>query len=132
MDVGELHDTNRIVTSKRIPVVLSQNKVANVLSHMSGTHWIMAMLLYGGGLRRDECIKLRVRDVDFDYRCITIICAKGAIANTVMHNVSLVGNIYSCRHHNALIPFIKSHDDGIVLDQRFERRFVVPVLIQAF
>jgi len=36
------------------------------------------MLLYGGGLRRDECIKLRVKDVDFDYRCINIIGGKGS------------------------------------------------------
>ena len=76
--VGELQDINRIVTPKRIPVVLSRNEVARVFDQLSGTHWIMAILLYGGGLRRDECITLRVKDVDFDYKCINIIAGKGA------------------------------------------------------
>lgn len=77
MGVGDLHNLNKIQTPKLIPVVLSQNEVARVLNHMTGTHWIMAMLLYGGGLRRDECIKLGVKDIDFDYRCINIIGGKG-------------------------------------------------------
>jgi len=78
IDVGNLQNLTKINTPKRIPVVLSQNEVAQLLSHMTGTPWIMAMLLYGGGLRRDECIKLRIKDIDFDYRCINIISGKGA------------------------------------------------------
>ena len=79
MDVGDLQDINRIITPNRIPVVLSQNGVARVLSHMSGTYWIMAMLFYDGGLRREECMTLRVKDIDFDYLYIRIIGgAKGA------------------------------------------------------
>ncbi len=78
IDIGDLQNMNKARSPKRIPVVLSQSEVTSVLSHLTGTHWIMAMLLYGGGLRRDECIKLRVKDIDFDYRCINIISGKGA------------------------------------------------------
>lgn len=93
MDVGDLQNLNKIQMPKRIPVVLSQNEVARVLSHMTGTHWIMAMLLYGGGLRRDECIKLRVKDVDFDYRCINIIGGKGSKSRRTVLPVRVVDEL---------------------------------------
>ena len=78
VELDELQDLNKIRTPKRLPVVLSPDEVSRVLSQLSGTHWLMAMMLYGGGLRREECIKLRIKDVDFHYRCINIIAGKGA------------------------------------------------------
>lgn len=78
MELGDLQGLNRVRTPKRIPVVLSQEEVSRVLAQLTGTHWLMAMMLYGGGLRRDECIKLRIMDIDFHYQCINIINGKGA------------------------------------------------------
>ena len=62
---------------KRPPVVMIQNEVKRVLSHMQGTHLLMAKLLYGGGLRLMECIRLRVQDIDFDSNKIYLRGAKG-------------------------------------------------------
>jgi integron integrase len=45
---------------------------------MRGVKWLMASLLYGAGLRLRECLKLRVKDVDFDYRQILVRDGKGA------------------------------------------------------
>ena len=61
----------------RVPVVLTREEVTAVLSHISGVNWIMANLLYGAGLRLKECLRLRVKDLDFGYRQITVREGKG-------------------------------------------------------
>lgn len=50
---------------KRLPTVLTKEEVRRVLDHLSGTHRLMAQLLYGSGLRLMECVRLRVKDLDF-------------------------------------------------------------------
>jgi len=62
----------------RVPTVLSPAEVASLLSHLQGAKWLMTSLLYGAGLRLRECLTLRVKDVDFDYRQLVIRQAKGA------------------------------------------------------
>jgi integron integrase len=62
---------------KRLPVVLTQEEVSAVLNQLSGTLRIMASLLYGSGLRLIECLRLRVKDLDFNYRQITVVEGKG-------------------------------------------------------
>lgn len=52
----------------RLPIVLTRLEVRAVLAQLSGRHWIMASLLYGAGLRLMECLRLRVKDVDFTMR----------------------------------------------------------------
>lgn len=61
-----------------VPVVLSRDEVARVLEHLRGVMWVSAVLLYGAGLRLSECLDLRVKDVDFDRRQITVRDGKGA------------------------------------------------------
>ena len=62
----------------RVPTVLSVPEVQRLLASMRGVKWLMASLLYGAGLRLRECLKLRVKDVDFDYRQILVRDGKGA------------------------------------------------------
>lgn len=61
----------------RLPVVLSESEVHHILAHLDGRNWLMASLLYGAGLRLMECVRLRVKDVDFEYRQITVRDGKG-------------------------------------------------------
>lgn len=61
----------------RLPVVLSKEEVNRVLSAMSGTPRLMAMLLYGSGLRLLECCRLRVKDLDFDQNQLLVRAGKG-------------------------------------------------------
>jgi len=63
--------------SKRLPVVLSNEEVSAVFNQLHGIHWIMGMLLYGSGLRLNECLQLRVKDIDFHYNQIFVRDAKG-------------------------------------------------------
>jgi len=62
----------------RVPVVLTRDEVRALLARLEGAKWLMAALLYGSGLRLRECLKLRVKDVDFGYRQITVRDGKGA------------------------------------------------------
>lgn len=74
---GELANLRRIKRGKRIPVVLSVGEVRQVLSQMSGMPKLMAELLYGAGLRISKCATLRMKDIDFDQRAITVRAGKG-------------------------------------------------------
>ena len=76
-DIGWLDDVVRAKQPHHIPVVLTQDEVKAVLAHLSGTTWIMATLLYGAGLRLLECLRLRVKDVDFTYNQIVVRDGKG-------------------------------------------------------
>ena len=62
---------------KRLPTVLTRDEVRRLFQHLSGVYLLMARLLYGSGLRLMECIRLRVKDLDFDYRTITVHDGKG-------------------------------------------------------
>jgi integron integrase len=75
-----------LVYAKRkvnIPVVLSQNEVRCILSQLSGTKWLLVSLLYGSGLRIMECVRLRVKDFDFNYKGITVRNGKGGVDRVV-------------------------------------------------
>lgn len=77
INVGELGTFTRAKVPKNLPVVLSRNEVKSLLSNLSGTHYLMASLLYGTGMRLMECITLRVKDIDFDYHQIYVHRGKG-------------------------------------------------------
>ena len=74
----------------RVPTVLTRSEVERILAGMTGTKWLMASLLYGSGLRLRECLKLRVKDVDFGYRQIIVRDGKGAKDRVTMLPAALV------------------------------------------
>lgn len=76
-DFGWLTGVVRAKRPKRLPVVLSREEVRRVLDAMSGMPKVMAHLLYGSGLRLNECIGMRVKDVDFGRRQLTVRAGKG-------------------------------------------------------
>ena len=55
-----------------MPVVFTQDEARAVLRQMEGAKWLMASLLYGSGLRLMECLRLRVKDIDFGYGQIVV------------------------------------------------------------
>ena len=61
----------------RVPVVLSRDEVARIMKHLDGVMWIIVVLLYGAGLRLQECLELRVKDIDLERRQIVIRRGKG-------------------------------------------------------
>jgi integron integrase len=67
----------RARTPQRLPVVLTRDEVRAVLARLRGVEWLVAALLYGGGLRLLEALTLRVKDVDFARRELRLRRAKG-------------------------------------------------------
>ena len=76
-DVGQIEGVERAKRPERLPVVLTREEVERVLAVMSGTYQLMARLLYGAGLRLMECVRLRVKDVDFGQNQILVRDGKG-------------------------------------------------------
>lgn len=68
----------------RVPMVLSREEVARLLSAVDLAHRLMASILYGTGLRLRECLTLRVKDVDFDRNILIVRCGKGGKDRLVM------------------------------------------------
>jgi integron integrase len=67
----------RARSGKRLPVVLTVGEVRQVLAQLRGIDRLMASIIYGAGLRLEECLSLRIKDVDFARSCLTIRCGKG-------------------------------------------------------
>jgi integron integrase len=61
----------------RLPVVLTEREVERLLSQMDGMTGLMARLIYGTGLRQRECLRLRVKDIEFAYRQVLVREGKG-------------------------------------------------------
>lgn len=77
VDAGTFGDFIRAKRSKLIPVVLTRSEVERLLDALSGVYYLMAGLMYGSGLRLMECVRLRVKDIDFEQLQITVRDGKG-------------------------------------------------------
>lgn len=77
LEIAWLDNVIRAKRSVRVPEVLSSDQVRRLLGQLDGVHQLVARLLYGTGMRLMEGIRLRVQDVDFHYRQITVRDGKG-------------------------------------------------------
>src|SRR5258707_5752146 len=71
-DLPWLENVERARRPTRLPVVLTRLEVKGLLSHLEQQNWLQASLLYGAGLRLGECLRLRVKDLDFGYKQIVV------------------------------------------------------------
>lgn len=76
-DLGFVQGVVRAKRPERLPVVLTREEVRAILARMDGAPKLMAMLLYGAGLRLMECCELRVKDIDFGANMIVVRSGKG-------------------------------------------------------
>jgi integron integrase len=76
-NLPRIEGVQRAKLPQHLPVVLSRDEIKHLLAQLEGTVWLMAALTYGGGLRLLECLRLRVKDLDFDRAEITIRDGKG-------------------------------------------------------
>jgi integron integrase len=80
----------------RPPVVMTIPEVQQVMSHISGSHLLMAKMLYGCGLRLMECVRLRVQDLDFERGLVYVRGAKGGKDRTTLFPKSIQEQL---KHH---------------------------------
>ncbi len=90
-ELGQLGEVERAKRPERLPVVLTRAEVERLLAGMAGTFQLMAKLLYGTGLRLMECVRLRVKDVDFERNQVTVREGKGFKDRVTMLPESLKG-----------------------------------------
>jgi len=76
-EIGYVNGVIRAKRPHRLPVVLTRQEVRSIVATLDGSDWIMAMLLYGAGLRLMECLRLRVKDIDFTSNQIIVRAGKG-------------------------------------------------------
>ncbi len=77
LELPWLKDVVRAKPSRHLPVVLTHKEVRAVLAKLEDEYWLIGSILYGGGLRLQEALQLRVKDVDFDLRQLVVRNGKG-------------------------------------------------------
>ncbi len=77
VDLDWLQGVTRAKTPERLPVVLTEAEVSRIFRHLKAQYLLTAQLLYGSGLRLMECVRLRVKDVDFGRGAIVVRDGKG-------------------------------------------------------
>ena len=90
IEPGWLDNLARVKRKQFLPTVLSANEVREVLTKMKGTPKLMAKLIYGTGMRVSECTQLRIKDIDFDLKTITVRHGKGGKDRTTLLPKKLV------------------------------------------
>lgn len=75
---------------RRIPTVMTPTEVSSLLSKMEGRDWLIFSLLYGSGLRVSECLRLRIKDIDFDNYSILVRDGKGGKDRSTLLSKSLI------------------------------------------
>ncbi|MEN3332735.1 MAG: hypothetical protein V7641_2100 [Blastocatellia bacterium] len=78
----------------KLPVVFTKAEVQAILSQLDAQLWLMASLLYGSGLRLMECLRLRIKDIDFHYNQITVRDGKGAKDRVTMLPQPLIAPLH--------------------------------------
>lgn len=94
-DLPSFADFSRAKRPKRMPVVLTPAEVAKLIQSLSGQPQLMAGILYGAGLRLMECIRLRVGDIDFGYKTITVRSGKGNKDRVVPLPENLISHLHT-------------------------------------
>ncbi|MEN8211564.1 MAG: integron integrase, partial [Thermodesulfobacteriota bacterium] len=80
---------------KKPPIVMTKQEVRRILSYLQGNNLLMARLLYGCGLRLMECVRLRIKDIDFGINKIYIYAAKGGKNRIVQFPKTILHDIHS-------------------------------------
>lgn len=124
-DLPWLDDIVRAKRPVRVPAVMTRGEVARVLDAMTGTHWLMASLLYGSGLRLAECLRLRVQDLDFDYLQLTIRDGNGAKDRLTTLSEALVSPLKQQLRHVRAIHHrdLRNGLPGVSLPDAIDRKY---------
>ncbi|HEV8133029.1 MAG TPA: integron integrase [Pyrinomonadaceae bacterium] len=89
IDLNRIEDIERARLPTRLPVVFTRDEVKAILKQLSSVDHIVASLMYGTGLRLMECLRLRIKDIDFSYNQIFIRSGKGEKDRVTMLPISL-------------------------------------------
>ena len=77
VEFGDFRNTIRAKKSRRIPVVLSKNEIKKLFKYLPQREELMLKLIYASGIRVTECVRLRIKDLDFDNHSLIVRSGKG-------------------------------------------------------
>lgn len=125
VELAWLDGVQRAKKPARLPVVLTTTEVHALLAQLEGTHWLMANLLYGAGLRLMECVRLRVKDVDFGMQQLLVRDGKGSKDRVTMLPAALVEPL---KAHLERVRALHEHDlsagvGDVYLPYALERKY---------
>jgi len=125
IDLPWLNEIVRAKQPQRLPTVLTRTEVQAILVRMSGTYGLMANLLYGTGMRLMECVRLRVKDVDFERGEILIRDGKGAKDRVTILPESLVSPLqtYLLQRRVLFDDDIRLGKASVYLPDALERKY---------
>lgn len=120
--VDEFENAKRPV---RVPIVMTRSEVKKVIAEMQGVYKLTARLIYGSGLRMSECLKLRVQEIDLDYRQLTVRDGKGAKDRRTMLANSLIPDIETQLLHvrDVLDKDIEAGRQGVSLPTAIQHKY---------
>lgn len=90
-ELGQFDDLVYAKRPSKLPVVFTPDEIKRLMMQLDGTVWVMAQLPYGAGLRLMECIRLRVKDIDFGYKQIVVRDGKGQKDRVTMLPEIIIG-----------------------------------------
>jgi integron integrase len=125
IDLGDFSQFTRAKRPRKLPVVLTQEEVGRLLDALEPPFWLMGTLLYGSGLRLMDCLRLRVKDLDFGYQHIVVRDGKGNKDRITMLPQAAVGPL---REHLQTVRTIHRQDlanglGRVWLPQALERKY---------
>jgi integron integrase len=124
-DIEDQINSVRARQKRRLPVVLTIKEVNNIFDEMSGLHCLMAKLIYGCGLRLQECLSLRIKDVDIEQGIVIVRSGKGdkdrrtvlpeSLKDDLLHHISSAREIYEQDR--------KDNTNGVYLPGALEKKY---------
>lgn len=118
-------NAERASRSTKVPIVLTREEVARVLSLLTGVSQLAVKLLYGSGLRITECLRLRVHDLDFQMRALTVRDGKGGKDRVTTFPEKLTQLLQEHLHRTRLIheQDLKEGFGAVYLPNALERKY---------
>lgn len=125
-DLAEISETVRASPRRRLPVVLSRLEIQRLFAQMQGVYLLMAKLIYGCGLRLQECADLRTKDLDFERGTLTVRSGKGDKDRVTVLPESLKKELLSHLDGVRLVfgqDFRNGKAEGVALPDALERKY---------
>jgi len=92
-NIEDIGDAVRAKRNRRLPVVLTRSEIDRLFDNMQGVNRLMARLVYGCGLRLQECLQVRIKDIDLEREALTVRSGKGDKDRETVLPVSLKGDL---------------------------------------
>ncbi len=124
-DVGDLSQTIRAKGKTRIPVVMTKDECFRVINCVDDKYRLLLKMIYGGGLRLSECVRLRIKDVDFARQVLTIRGGKGEKDRETLLATGVVEELQN--HIEKIRAFYdqdrKNSISGVYLSEGLDRKY---------